>query len=120
MHREIADWLRQAWHRYPELFNGKRVLECGSRYVGFSSRAMFPMADYTGVDAQEGQGVDVVSLVHEYEPDAPFDVVVCTSMLEHDPYWRQSLAARDPRTVSEFLARRRQSKDRSGKVCSKQ
>lgn len=93
MHREVWDWIRQKRLDYPHLFNGKRVLECGSLVMTYSPRALFPLADYTGIDCHAGPGVDVVSLVHEYEPPQPFDVVVSMQMLEHDPYWRESLAA---------------------------
>lgn len=93
MHREVYDWLRQTRSKHPELFNGGRVLECGSSITNYTPRAMFPLSDYTGLDARPGPGVDVVSLVHDYAPDAAFDVVVSTQMLEHDPYWLQSVAA---------------------------
>ena len=93
MHREVVYWLRSVRKKHPHLFNGGRVLECGARHRGWNSRALFPLAEYIGLDAQEGQGVDVVGLIHEYVPDAPFDVVLSTSTLEHDPYWQQSLTA---------------------------
>ena len=36
--------------------------------------------------------MDVVSLVHEYQPGRMFDTVISTEMLEHDPHWRESVA----------------------------
>jgi SAM-dependent methyltransferase len=43
-----------------------------------------------------GPGVDVVGKVHEFWPagaraDFTYDTIVSAEMLEHDPYWRESL-----------------------------
>lgn len=94
MHREVKDWLRLLWDTHPALFHGRRVLECGSRMVpgGGTVSGFFADCEYTGLDAIAGQGVDVVGLAHEYQPDHPFDVVVSCQMLEHDPNWRESVA----------------------------
>lgn len=93
MHQQISDWVRQLWHKYPALFHGTRVLECGSRIGGGGSIGnLFADCEYTGLDAQPGNGVDVVGLAHEYQPGRSFDVVVSCQMLEHDPYWRESVA----------------------------
>jgi GT2 family glycosyltransferase len=35
--------------------------------------------------------VDVVSLAHEFTTERPFDVVLSTEMLEHDPHWQASV-----------------------------
>lgn len=93
MHREIWDWLRQTRHEHPALFSGGRVLECGASIVNYTARGLFPLSEYVGIDVHPGAGVDVVTLVHDYEAESPFDVVVSTQMLEHDPYWRESVAA---------------------------
>lgn len=94
MHRAVRNWFRQLWAESPELFHGRRVLECGSRLVGDGQTIAPFFADcaYTGLDALPGPGVDVISLIHEYRPAAPFDVVVCCQVLEHDPHWRESVA----------------------------
>jgi len=92
MHDTVRHWLRSLFHEHPALFHGKRVLECGSLIMHESPRALFAACDYTGLDATAGPGVDVVGLAHKYQPPEPFDVVLCTSMLEHDPHWRQSVA----------------------------
>ena len=37
--------------------------------------------------------MDAVSLVHEFVSDKPYDVVLSTEMLEHDPHWQASVRA---------------------------
>jgi len=78
--------------KYPDRFIGD-VLEVGSCEVAGTVRPAFVNArTYVGVDWRPGPCVDVVSLAHKmpFKPES-FDVVVSTSMLEHDPYWRESL-----------------------------
>lgn len=82
--------------RYREAFTGARVVEFGSYDINGSIRPLIePLAsEYIGVDWRPGPRVDVVSLAHEVnfaEGEGEFDVVVSASMLEHDPYWRESL-----------------------------
>lgn len=93
MHETVRRWLRGLFGEHPALFHGARVLECGSLILPNNSTAagFFADCDYTGLDATPGPGVDVVGLAHEYEPAEPFDVVLSTSMLEHDPHWRRSV-----------------------------
>jgi SAM-dependent methyltransferase len=91
MHSTVMNWLASIKASSPEMFHGWRVLECGSYDINGSARSLFEDCEYIGLDWRPGPGVDVVGLVHEYQPDAPFDVVVSTEMLEHDPYWSASL-----------------------------
>jgi SAM-dependent methyltransferase len=64
-------------------------LEVGSRNVNGSVREFFRGA-YTGMDMQDGNGVDVVARADKIPFKArSFQVVACTEMLEHDPYpWK--------------------------------
>ena len=91
MHSQVLGFLQWTKARYPVLLAGGRVLECGAYDVNGSARSLFQAAEYVGLDWRAGPGVDVVGLAHEYQA-APFDVVVSTEMLEHDPHWRDSLA----------------------------
>jgi SAM-dependent methyltransferase len=91
MHREVMDWLGSVKDAHPELFSGVRVLECGAYNINGSARELFERCDYVGLDWRPGPGVDVVALVHSYQPAEPFDVVISTEMLEHDPYWVASV-----------------------------
>lgn len=77
------------------LVEGSRVLEVGSYDVNGSVRAYVESlgcALYLGVDACPGPGVDVVrdacvpGLCESV--GGPFDLVVCTEMLEHAENWR--------------------------------
>ena len=95
MHSTVMDWLHQLRMNYPAHFApGARVLEFGSRDINGSPRRMFPLPSfYLGIDAYAGPGVDIVGIAHEHLPADPVDVVVSTEMLEHDPYWEQTLTA---------------------------
>lgn len=92
MHKAVRHWLTAVKQARPALFEGRRVLECGALNINGSPREAFERCDYTGLDCRPGPGVDVVCLAHQYEPAAgPFDVVISTEMLEHDPHWRASV-----------------------------
>jgi hypothetical protein len=62
------------------------VLEVGSLNVNGSVRGLFDGVAYTGIDMQEGPGVDVVMNAHDLGAkwDREFDLIICTEMLEHD------------------------------------
>ena len=84
-------WLSK---EYPRYFNWpSRVVEFGSLNINGSIRNVFKCTAYIGVDWRPGPDVDMVSLAHEvhFAPES-VDTVVSASMLEHDPYWKKSLA----------------------------
>lgn len=94
MHTEVRDWFKTLKESSPELFKDVSVLEAGSYDINGSVRPYFAEAkEYIGIDWRPGPGVDVVSLVHKFSgrPLGYFDVIVSTSFLEHDPYWKSSL-----------------------------
>ena len=65
---------------------GHSTLEVGSRNINGSVRDLFAGA-YIGVDMIDGPGVDQVCRADDLPfTDNSFAVVVCTEMLEHDPY----------------------------------
>ena len=66
-----------------------RTLELGSLDVNGSVRTLFS-GEYVGIDHAHGPGVDQVMDSNRLDfPDASFDTVVSTSMLEHDQaFWR--------------------------------
>lgn len=71
----------------------KRVLDVGSLDVNGSTRSLFPEFSYVGLDGREGPGVDVVAMSWDMPfPDATFDCVVSTEMLEHDEYPERTFA----------------------------
>lgn len=93
MHRANRMWWAYCASTYPRWFNGPiRVAEFGSCYVNGSVRDFFPEpAEYVGVDWRKGKNVDVVSLAHKVKLKPGFDTIISASMLEHDPYWSESL-----------------------------
>lgn len=76
---------------HPEWFDGKRVLEIGSRVVNGGVRDLWTNGEYVGLDCEPGIWVDVVSLAHEYRDQFPYDVIVSCEVFEHDPYFRQTI-----------------------------
>lgn len=94
MHGQVMAFLSGLRDRYPAMFLGPRVVEFGAYNINGSARPLFAAPEYVGVDWRPGPGVDVMSLAHEFRtyPDAYFEVAIATQMLEHDPYWRQTIA----------------------------
>lgn len=94
MHEELMTWLRAIKRAHPHVFSHRWVFEGGSLDVNGSPRELFEECEYVGVDWRDGPGVDVVSLIHEALPgeSGTFGTVICTETLEHDPYWRESVA----------------------------
>jgi SAM-dependent methyltransferase len=76
-------------------FDGKRVLEVGSKFVNGSVRPLIERfcspREYVGMDIEPGKYVDVVlpaeKLVDCFGPES-FDVVISTELLEHVRDWR--------------------------------
>jgi SAM-dependent methyltransferase len=94
MHEQAMGFVSNVQSSFPEHFGpGARVLEYGSRDMNGSVRGFFKSpAEYVGVDAEQADGVDVVSLFHDYAHDhQDFDVVISTEAMEHDPWWDKSI-----------------------------
>lgn len=94
MHASVLDFLRS---QVPQAeVAGQRVLEVGSyNFNGSAREVLAPMApaEYLGVDAVAGPGVDRVVDAADLGALGAWDVVVSTEMLEHAPDWRAALAA---------------------------
>lgn len=73
-----------------------RILEIGAQNVNGSLRDHAPRnAEYVGLDFEAGEGVDIVvtGLLDWNVPDASFDMVMASSVFEHDKaFWRTFLA----------------------------
>lgn len=120
MHPQTESWVRQSIGMWPGQSGATHVVEIGSRIMNLDNhdprpviRALLPsLESYVGIDAWDGEGVDVVCLAHDYKPMEvalspsfglmsavePFvksqvDLVLCLLSLEHDPYWEKTLQA---------------------------
>lgn len=84
MHNESRWFLEQS----VEGLAPKAVLDIGARDVNGTTRDLFPDARYVGLDIENGSNVDIVADAAEWTPDATYDIVICMSVLEHAPRWR--------------------------------
>lgn len=89
---QTRNWVKTVKEKKPQFFYGVRVLEVGSACINGDTRDLFEDCEYIGLDVQPYEGVDVISIAHQYdEPDKSFDVVYSTNSLEHDMYWKMTL-----------------------------
>src|SRR4051812_25937907 len=86
----ILHFVAEAARRTPA---GARVADVGAGRAPY--RELFAHADYVTIDwanSLHGDAFDVVAPAHDIpEPDASFDVVLCTQVLEHVPNPREVL-----------------------------
>ena len=72
---------------------GKLVLEAGSRDINGSARSVIEKlnpASYTGIDIEEGPGVDLICNIYKLVDvfgENSFDIVVCMETMEHVKDW---------------------------------
>jgi SAM-dependent methyltransferase len=91
-HSQQIEFVEVARSLFPEMFTGRKVLEIGSLDVNGTIRNLFNQCDYTGLDIASGAGVDVVCEGQKYDaPSASFDVVISCEVMEHNPYWKETL-----------------------------
>jgi len=99
LHPDVDLFIRTA---VSKTFRPKSILELGSFAMhDHNPRPLFPGAQYVGIDARPGPGVDLVGLAHDVEellPGQSFDMVLSLQALEHDPY----LIPRFRQTISSF------------------
>lgn len=92
-HPEQAEFFAAVREYYPWAFKGARVLEVGSLDINGTVRDLFSECRYTGVDLQLGPGVDLARQGQLVDfPTGEFDVTISAECLEHNPYWRETLA----------------------------
>lgn len=88
MHHSVYRWIAS---RLTDGHRMQRTLEVGSYNENGSIRDLFD-GEYIGVDMRMGPGVDAVAHAHDLPfPDADFEIVVSTEMLEHDAQFWLSL-----------------------------
>jgi SAM-dependent methyltransferase len=92
-HPEQAEFFSGVRAHYPASFKDARVLEVGSLDINGSVRELFSGCDYTGVDLQIGPGVDLACQGQLVEfPTGHFDTTISAECLEHNPFWRETVA----------------------------
>lgn len=67
------------------------ALDLGGVDVNGTTRDLFPNATWTGLDIEDGPGVDVVADAREWKSEPQFDIVTCTELLEHVEGWQQCI-----------------------------
>src|SRR5512147_636816 len=94
------EWIAKVKGLYPDAFRNKKVVEIGSGNINGSVRGFFEDCDYVGVDMVAGKDVDIVApkgaawwIDHILPRDVWFDTVITAECLEHDEFWRDTLAA---------------------------
>lgn len=91
-HKQQQDYCLKIKQQFPEYFINKKILDCGSLDINGNNRYLFESCEYTGIDIGEGDNVDVVSLIHEFDlPDSTYDLIISTECFEHDMYYDKSI-----------------------------
>ena len=90
MHQGNREWLTHAQTRFGQWSS---ILELGSLDINGTARSILRGDLYIGVDRVAGPGVDVVCDAEhtQFDLDRQFDCLLCTSVLEHTPRWREIL-----------------------------
>ena len=65
------------------------VLEFGACNINGSVRDVYTAKSWVGLDAVEGNGVDIVADAATWADDSRYDIVICAEVFEHTPDWRQ-------------------------------
>ena len=92
-HPEQAEFFSAVRTHYPAAFAQARVLEVGSLDINGSVRELFTGCDYTGADLQLGPGVDLACQGQLLAfPTGHFDTTISAECLEHNPFWRETVA----------------------------
>lgn len=76
---------------FPQYFLNKNVLDVGSLDINGSVKKYFNNCNYTGIDLDFGNNVDIVCEGQKYDaPDQSYDVVCSLECFEHNPYWMET------------------------------
>ncbi len=86
MHHAPMHFIYETKVLYPKFFENKRWLEIGSGNCFPRAKSHTKNCEWVGVDIEDGENVDVVSLGHLYKDNGVFDAVCAFEVFEHDPY----------------------------------
>ncbi len=97
MHGANFEFLNEMKPKYLEYFSNCKVLEIGSCTSWNNNppafKGYFDNCEYTGIDIIEGEGVDIVVRAQDTVfPEKHFDTILCFSVFEHDPDWKETLS----------------------------
>jgi hypothetical protein len=91
-HAEQIDFFRTVIETFPEKFQGE-VIDIGSLDINGGPHLLFKAARYVGVDLESGPNVNHVIPSQEIGLDSSqFDVVMSSECLEHNAFYRETLA----------------------------
>ena len=91
-HKEQQEYFESIKEKFPDRFTGKTVLDIGSFDVNGTNEYLFTDCEFTGIDLEDGPGVDVVCEAQKYDaPDESYDVIISSECLEHNPYYKETL-----------------------------
>jgi len=91
VHGSNREWLAYCQRRYGRLWTDEGVLEIGALNINGTARDQVRSNAYIGVDEVAGNGVDIVCDARATKFERRFGCIVCTSVLEHTPHWREVL-----------------------------
>jgi hypothetical protein len=87
-----VNFINYVKQNYPHHFKNCDVIDFGSGDINGNNRAFFSESNYAGVDVFPGPNVDIVCKCHELNViPGSIDTIISTEMLEHDPFWKESL-----------------------------
>ena len=91
-HHEQREFFKYVKNLHPKFFTDVKVLDIGSLDINGNNRHIFEHPyNYTGVDLNMGDNVDIVSPGHLYDSGYLFDVVISSECFEHDMYYARTL-----------------------------
>lgn len=91
-HKEQQEYFELIKERFPDRFAGKTVLDIGSFDVNGTNEYLFSECEFTGLDIEEGPGVDVVCEAQKYDaPDESYDVIISSECFEHNPHYKETI-----------------------------
>ncbi len=91
-HKEQIEFCETVKALHPSKFEGVNVIDAGSLDINGSNEYLFTDCNYVGVDVIPGKNVKHITPIHLFSPTFKVHTIISTEMLEHDEYWKQSLA----------------------------